>query len=264
MKQKGKLRGVIDYRALNRITKRNNSTIPRIDEIFDRLGGSTTFSKLDLKSGYHQVRIKPEDVDKTAFTTKYGQFEFLVMPMGLCNAPATFQALMNSIFRDHIDEFLVVYIDDLLIFSKNAEEHYKHLDIVLSRLSEHELYVGSDKCQFLVPEVEFLGLTVSGEGIKVDDERTKMFRDWRKPQSLTELRSFIGLLQYFRVFIQGFSQIAAPLTNLTRKGSGIVNCNEACTKSFELLKEKLTSAPIMKAPDWKRPFKCHTDACQVP
>lgn len=263
IKLKNKLRGVIDYRALNRITKKNNSPIPRIDEMFDRLGGSVIFSKMDLKTGYHQVRVCPEDIEKTAFNSKYGQYEFLVMPMGLCNAPATFQTLMNDLFREHIDEFVVVYIDDLLVFSKSQEEHYKHLDIVLAKLSEHELYVGENKCQFCVPEIEFLGMFVNGKGIRIGDDRVEAVRQWPLPRSLTHLRSFIGLLQFFRIFIKDFSRIAAPLTNLTRKGGGMGRWNDSCTEAFQLLKTKLISAPVMSAPDWSKGFRCHTDACQT-
>ena len=135
------LRGVVDYRGLNRITKRNNALLPRSDEMFDRLGDSRVFSRMDLKTGFHQIRVKPEHIEKTAFNTKYGQFEYLVMPMGLCNAPATFQSLMNRIFYDCIDFFIVIYMDDILIFSKDEESHYKHLKIVLERLEENKLYV---------------------------------------------------------------------------------------------------------------------------
>ena len=139
------LRGVVDYRALNRITKRNNAPLPRSDEMFDLLGEAKVFSKMDLKTGFHQIRVKPSDIEKTAFNTKYGQFEYLVMPMGLCNAPATFQSLMNQIFYDCVDVFMVVYMDDLLIFSKDEKSHLQHLDIVLSRLKDHRLYVSPKK-----------------------------------------------------------------------------------------------------------------------
>jgi len=204
VKQKNGLRGVIDYRALNRITKKNRALIPRMDEMFDRLGGAQVFSKMDLKTGYHQIRIRPEDVEKTAFNTKYGQFEFLVMPMGLCNAPATFQTLMNHIFRDYMDDFVVVYIDDILIFSRNTEDHYKHLDIVLQRLKGNKLYVRRKKCEFFVEETEFLGMIVGKKGVTVAQQRCEVLRTWPKPTSLTEVRSFIGLLQFFRIFIKNF------------------------------------------------------------
>jgi hypothetical protein len=159
------LRGVVDYRALNRIKKRNNTPLPRSDEMFDRLGGAVVFSKLDLKTGFHQIQLRPEDIEKTAFNTKYGQFEYLVMPMGLCNAPATFQTLMNNIFYD---DFLVVYMDDLLILSKNEEDHMRHVERVLQRLREHKLYVSPKKCVFMSTEMEFLGFIVGKDGLRVD------------------------------------------------------------------------------------------------
>lgn len=194
VKDKNKLRAVVDYRALNRLTKRNKSPLPRPDEMFDRLAGARYFSKLDLKTGFHQIRVRPEDVEKTAFNTKNGQFEYLVMPMGLCNAPATFQTLMNQVFYDCIDVFMVVYMDDLLIYSRTREEHMRHLQPVFSRLRSERLYVSPKKCSFLRPETEFLGMLVSREGARVNPEKGRVVREWPRPTSLTELRSFIGLL----------------------------------------------------------------------
>jgi len=257
------LRGVVDYRALNRITKRNNMPLPRSDEMFDRLGGASVFSKLDLKTGFHQIRVRPEDIEKTAFNTKYGQFEYLVMPMGLCNAPATFQSLMNRIFYDCIDVFMVVYMDDLLIFSKDEESHLKHLETVLSRLKENDLYASPKKCEFMKDEMNFLGLIVGKNGIRVNPEKVKVLKTWPKPENLTELRSFLGLIQFFRRFIKGFSGIAAPLTDLTKKEKGIQCWNEKCDESFESLKNSITSAPILIAPDWNKQFRGHVDASQL-
>jgi hypothetical protein len=188
------LRGVVDYRALNRITKRNNAPLPRSDEMFDRLGGARVFSKLDLKTGFHQIRLRPEDIEKTAFNTKYGQFEYLVMPMGLCNAPATFQTLMNNIFYDCIDDFLVVYMDDLLIFSKNEEDHMRHVEMVLQRLREHKLYVSPKKCVFMSTEIEFLGFIVGKDGLRVDPKKIEVIENWPRPTRITEGPSFLGLV----------------------------------------------------------------------
>lgn len=260
VKQKGSLRGVIDYRALNRITKPNHAPIPRTDEMFDRLGSATVFSKLDLKLGLHQIRVRESDVEKTSFKTKYGLFEFMVMAMGLRNAPATFQSLMNSIFSDCIDRFMIVYLDDLLIYSNSPEDHLIHLETVLSRLQKHDLYVNITKCDIASSDTEFLGLNVGIKGVSISLDRKKVVADWPTPKSLTELRSFLGLLQFFRRFIRNFSHLAAPLTDLTRKGFGINNWNKSCDTAFAMLKEKLCSAPIMQLPDWNRPFRCHTDA----
>ena len=164
VKEKGKeLRGVVDYRGLNRITKRNNAPIPRSDEMFDTLGEARVFSRMDMKTGFHQIRVKARDIEKTAFNTKYGQFEYLVMPMGLCNSPATFQSLMNRIFYDCIDVFLVVYMDDLLIFSKDESSHMDHLRIVLSRLQQNQLYISPKKCEFFKEDISFLGMIVGKE-----------------------------------------------------------------------------------------------------
>ena len=181
VKEDDKLRGVVDYRALNRITKKNNAPIPRSDEMFDRIGGARVFSRLDLKTGFHQIRMRAEDIEKTAFNTKYGQFEYLVMPMGVCNSPATFQSLMNEIFHDFIDAFLCVYIDDLLVFSKNEESHYRHLEIVMNRLKEHELYVSPKKCEFCKDEMDFLGLLIGKNGIKVNPKKVEILRTLPKP-----------------------------------------------------------------------------------
>jgi len=259
----GRLRGVVDYRALNRITKKNSSPLPRSDEMFDRLGEATVFTRMDLKTGFHQIRVKPGDIEKTAFNTKYGQFEYLVLPMGLCNAPATFQSLMNEVFHDCLDDFLVVYMDDLLIFSRDASSHYRHVETVLTRLEEHELYVAPKKCEFMKEEIEFLGLVVGKNGIKVDPRKVEILKTWPKPDSITDIRSFLGLLQFFRRFIPKFSQIAAPLTNLTKKGSGVHDWDETCDEAFSKLKRLITEAPILIAPDWSKPFRGHVDASQT-
>lgn len=262
VKEKGKLRAVVDYRALNRLTKRNNTPLPRPDEMFDRFAGSRYFSKLDLKTGFHQIRVRPEDVEKTAFNTKYGQFEYLVLPMGLCNAPATFQTLMNTVFHDCIDVFMVVYMDDLLIYSRTREEHLSHVETVLSRLRDEDLYVSPKKCSFMQPETEFLGMLVSQEGIRVNPDKVSVVQDWPTPSTITELRSFVGLLQFFRRFIKNFSAIAAPLTSLTKKGIGIGKWNADCDDAFRQLKAMLVSAPILVSPDWRKPYRCHVDASQ--
>lgn len=195
--------------------------MPRTDEMFDQLGKAKVFSKLDLKTAFHQVRIKEEDIEKTAVKTKYGLFEFMDMPMGLYNAPATFQALMNEKIGDCIDVFMVVYVDDILIYSDSHEEHLHHLKTVLQRLDNNQLYVGSDKFELITTEIEFLGLHTRTNGVKIGDDCKKIVKEWPNPKSLTELRSFLGLLQFFMCFIKGFSKIAASFTSLTRKGGGI-------------------------------------------
>ena len=183
--------------------------------------------------------------------------------MGLCNAPATFQTLMNRIIFDCIDVFLVVYMDDLLIFSKNEEDHLKHLDIVLSRLKSECLYVSPTKCEFMKKETEFLGLVVGVAGIRVSLEKTAAVTKWPKPTTLTELRSFISLLQFFRRFIKNFLRVAAPLTALTRKQMGIAKWDRNCSRAFDTLKKAITTAPVLMPPSWNKPFHCHVDASQT-
>ena len=187
--------------------------------MFDIIGEAKVFTKMDLKTGFHQIRVKPGDVEKSAFNTKYGQYEYLVLPMGLCNAPATFQSLMNSIFHDCMDGFIVVYMDDLLIFSKDKESHYKHLELVLSRLEKHELYVAPKKYEFMKDNIDFLGLLIGKDGIRVNPKKVEILKTWPKPSSVTEIRSFLGLIQFFRRFIPDFSKIASPLTDFTKKDS---------------------------------------------
>ncbi len=240
----------MDYRALNRVTKRNISPLPRCDEMFDSLGNARIFSKLDLKTGFHQIRVKEKDVEKTAFNTKYGQFEYLVMPMGLCNAPATFQSLMNSIFTDYIDDFMVIYMDDLLVYSKSVEDHMIHVRQVLQRLRENHLYVSPRKCDFMKSEIEFLGMIVGHNEIKVDDREIEAIREWPKPKTITDVRSFLRLAQFFRRFVPEFSSIAYPLTNLTKKNNSISNRDAECQHAFQELKLALINPPVLRSFFW--------------
>ena len=216
-KKDGSLRMVIDYRALNRLTVKNKYPMPRIDDALDQLKGSTTFSSLDLTSGYHQIRITPEDIPKTAFRTPMGLYEWRVLPFGLTNAPATFQAAMNNIFRPFLHKFVLVYLDDILIYSKTPDEHRQHLEQVLRLLREHNLYANLKKCSFGQSELLYLGHIVSSAGITVDPRKVAAIKDWAVPSTLTHLRSFLGMATYFRRFIRDFSQLAAPLHALTRK-----------------------------------------------
>ena len=243
-KKDGSMRLCIDYRELNKVTIRNQYPLPRIDDLFDQLQGAKVFSKIDLRSGYHQLRVHDDDVPKTAFRTWYGHFEFLVMPFGLTNAPAAFMDLMNRIFRPYLDQFVIVFIDDILIYSGSEEEHVEHLRIVLQILREHRLYAKLSKCQFWLDSVAFLGHIVSAEGVSVDQQKVEAILNWKPPTSVTEIRSFLGLAGYYRKFVEGFSKIAAPLTRLTRKEEPFL-WSEACQQSFDELKRRLTSAPVL-------------------
>ncbi|GBG60651.1 hypothetical protein CBR_g11876 [Chara braunii] len=215
-KKEGTLRMCIDYRGLNAITVKNKEPLPRIDDLLDRVQGCRYFSKIDLKFGYHQIAIRPEDQHKTAFQTKYGLYEFVVMPFGLCNAHGTFQHAMNRIFHNYLDKCVIVYLNDILIFSKTVEEHVAHLDKFLSLLRQHKFKIKGEKCEFGRTRVLYLGHDISAEGLKPDDAKVASIRDWPRPQSVTDMRSFLGMTGYYRNFVKNYIIVAAPLTDLTR------------------------------------------------
>ena len=187
------LRLCVDYCPLNAVTIKNKYPLPRIDLLFDQLAGAKVFSKIDLRSRYHQIKIKPEDIPKTAFSTRYGLYEYLVMSFGLTNAPAHFMYLMNSVFMLELDKFVVVFIDDILVFYKNEEEHAEHLCIVLQRLRKHQLYAKFSKCEFWLKKVPFLGHVLSKKGIEVDPEKVKDILNWKTPTTVHEVRQFLGI-----------------------------------------------------------------------
>jgi hypothetical protein len=198
----------VDYRPLNVVTIKNKYPLPRIDVLFDQLAGARVFSKIDLCSGYHQIKIRPCDIPKTTFSTRFGLYEFLVISFGLTNAPAYFMYLMNSVFMMELDKFVVVFIDDIFIYSKNEKEHAKHLQIVLQRLRDHKLYAKFSKCELCLNSVKFLGHTISKDGISVDPSKVQEVMDWKAPKSVHQIRSFLGLAGYYRHFIPDFSRIA--------------------------------------------------------
>ncbi|CAA7046019.1 unnamed protein product [Microthlaspi erraticum] len=206
------------------------------DELLDQLRGASWFSKIDLASGYHQISIFEPDVFKTAFNTRYGQYEFVVMPFGLTNAPAAFMRLMNEVFHDYLDGFVIVFIDDILVYSKTKEEHKEHLRKVLERLRSQKLYAKFSKCRFWKREIGFLGHRVSEQGVSVDPEKIAAIQDWPQPTNATEVRSFLGLAGYYRKFVKDFSIMAKPLTRLTGKGVPFV-WSEEIECAFAELKE---------------------------
>jgi Reverse transcriptase (RNA-dependent DNA polymerase). len=191
--------------------------LPRIDDLFDQLKGAKVFSKIDLRSGYHQLRIREEDIPKTAFTTRYGLYECTVMSFGLTNAPAFFMNLMNKVFMEFLDKFVVVFIDDILIYSKSEEEHEQHLRLVLEKLKEHQLYAKFSKCDFWLSEVKFLGHVITAQGVAVDPSNVESVTKWTPPKTVSQVRSFLGLAGYYRRFIENFSRIARPMTQLLKK-----------------------------------------------
>ncbi|KAA0047044.1 hypothetical protein IC582_026000 [Cucumis melo] len=253
------MRLCIDYRELNKVTVKNRYPLPRIDDLFDQLQGATVFSKIDLRSGYHQLRIKDGDVPKTAFRSRYGHYEFIVMSFGLTNAPAVFMDLMNRVFREFLDTFVIVFIDDILIYSKTEAEHEEHLRMVLQTLRDNKLYAKFSKCEFWLKQVSFLGHVVSKAGVSVDPAKIETVTGWTRPSTVSEVRSFLGLAGYYRRFVENFSRIATPLTQLTRKGAPFV-WSKACEDSFQNLKQKLVTAPVLTVPDGSGSFVIYSDA----
>ncbi|GBG75094.1 hypothetical protein CBR_g19607 [Chara braunii] len=262
MPKKGrKLRMCIDYRGLNRITRKNAYPLPRINDLLDAAGGCKIFSKIDLKSGYHQIEVDPADQHKTVFKTRDGLYEFTVMPFGLTNAPATFQSLMDKVLREQIGRFVVVYLDDILISSKSMEEHLKHLEEVLAILKKTQLHLNLEKSEFGKDSIIYLGHRLSAAGLEPEATKIEVIRDWPQPTNIRELRSFLGLASYYRKFVPRFSIIARPLSRLTSKNVSY-SWDAACTEAFQALKEALVSYPVLRIADPKLTFVVTTDASQ--
>ena len=243
-KKDGTLRLCVDYRQLNKMTVKNKISVPKIDDLFDQLKGASVFSKIDLQSGYHQLRIKDPDVHKKAFRTRYGHYEFLVMSFGLTNAPADFVDLMNHVFRPYVDQFVVVFIEDILVYSKDWGNHDTHLRVVLETLRKERLYAKLNKCEFWLREVSFLGHIVSEEGIQVDPKKVEVIIEWKPPRNVTEVLSFLGLVGYYKRFVKGFSMTTDPMTRLLQKKVKF-EWSEKCQAGFEKLKAFLTEAPVL-------------------
>lgn len=271
-KPDGDRRMVIDFRALNAATTRNRYPLPRVDELFGQLQGARYFSKLDLRTGYWQIRVAEEDVAKTAFTSRHGHYEWLVLPMGLTNAPAEFMALMETTFREELNKFVLVFLDDILVYSKTLQEHERQLGVVLQRLREQKLYAKLSKCCFFRQEVEFLGHFVGRAGVRMVEGKVAAVERWPTPSTQKEVEQFLGLAGYYRRFIAGFSKLASPLSELCgtlKKAKG--GAQRAPPKkhfvwgaeqqeAFEQLKAAVASAPCLAIPDPQRDFIVHTDA----
>ncbi len=261
-KKDGSLRPCIDYRGLNNITVKNTYPLPLMSSAFERLQGAGFFTKLDLRNAYHLVRIREGDEWKTAFNTPRGHFEYRVLPFGLSNAPAVFQALVNDVLRDMLNQFIYVYLDDILIFSHSLQEHVQHVRRVLQRLLENGLYVKAEKCVFHAQSVPFLGYIVSVEGMRMDPDRVQAVVDWPTPDSRKALQRFLGFANFYRRFIRSFSQLAAPLTALTSIKTPF-RWSSAAEAAFTKLKGCFVSAPILIAPDPSRQFVVEVDASEV-
>ena len=260
-KKDGGFRMCVDYRMLNKQTPRNSYPLPRVDDMLDALAGSTIFTCLDMQSAYHQIRLSQEDVPKTAFTTSQGLYEYLVLPFGLQNAPATFQALMNRVLGD-LRYCCTIYMDDILIHSKNAEEHQRHLRLVLERLRDHQLYCKISKCKFTLGSVQYLGNVVSADGVRPDPAKVQLVQSWPAPRNVPQLRSFVGLASHFRKFMRDFASLSAPLTALFRKNAPW-RWAQAEQVAFAAIKTALTTAPVLKLPDYDQEFTVVADASGV-
>ncbi|KAL2454666.1 Uncharacterized protein Adt_47834 [Abeliophyllum distichum] len=247
---------------VNNITVKYRHPIPRLDDMLDELHGSCVFSKIDLKSGYHQIRMKEGDEWKTAFKTKYGLYEWLVMPFGLTNAPSTFMRLMNHVLRAFIGKFVVVYFDDILVYSKNLDEHIDHLRCVLTALRDEKLYANLKKCTFCMEQVIFLGYVVSANGIEVDEEKIKAIKEWPTPKSVTDVRSFHGLASFYRRFVKDFSTLATPLTEIIKKNVEF-NWGTEQENAFNVIKDRLCSAPVLALPNFNKTFEIECDASGI-
>lgn len=265
VKQPGKLRMVVDYRALNKITVPNRASLPHIREMLDQLQLGTIFSKFDLQSGFHQIRIKETDIHKTAFTTKYGHFEWTVMPFGLRNCPGTFQNIINDAYQEFLDDFLVAYIDDLLIYSKNEEEHYEHLEKLFERTREKKLRFNIKKSEFLQQQVKFLGYLIEKQKIAADPERLKSIVDAAPPRTVTELRSFLGVAVILTRFMKDYAKLAAPLTDMlkgTKQKTDEIIWTDESKEAFKNLKIAVKNCQPLHIFDPTKPVILHTDWCQ--
>ena len=261
-KKSGNYRFCIDYRKLNAITKPDAYPLPRIDELLEKYETSKWFTSLDLAAGYHQIEMEEEDKEKTAFICSKGLYEYNVMPFGLRNAPGTFQRVMDKILRDYIDKFVVVYIDDIMIYSNNFEDHVTHINEVLQRLSDNNLIVKLKKCRFAEENIEFLGHVIGKNGIKPDPNKIGKIAQLKAPTNVKGVRSVLGLCSYYRKFIKNFSKIAKPLTNLIKKDTKF-EWNDTHQKAFDELKEKLVNYPILQHPNYEKEFILMTDSSGI-
>jgi hypothetical protein len=259
-KKYGGYKMCIDSREINKITIRYRFPLPRMDDLMDCLSGAKFFSKIDLKSEYHQIRMREGDEWKTTFKTNEGLYEWLSMPFGLKNAPSTFMRLMNEVLKDFIGKFVIVYLDDTLIFSKTKAEHLKHLATVMGRLHQEKFLVNVKKSSFMRTELIYLGFVISANELKMDPEKVDTIKNWLSPKSVFEVRSFHGLASFYRKFIRNFSGISAPMMDMVNKRHKSFHWIEEAEKSFNLLKKKIMKQPILVLLDFSKTFQVKCDA----
>lgn len=258
-KKDGSWRFCVDYRKLNSVTLKDSFPLPLITQTLDSLHGAKYFSTLDLLSGYFQVELDPSAREKTAFVTENNLMEFLVLPFGLTNSPATFQRLMGHVLRGLEYRSALIYLDDVIVFGKTLQEHLHNLEEVFQRFREANLKLNPKKCSFVKNEVSYLGHIVSAEGVKPNPEKIKVVEEFPVPKNLKELRNFLGLANYYRRFVKDFAKIAYPLHELTRKGVKF-RWMDDCAVAFDKLKRVLVSAPILAYPDYNEEFLLFVDA----
>jgi hypothetical protein len=240
---------------------KNKFHMPLIDEILDELVGATVFTRLDFKLGFHQVRMHTDDEYKTAFKTHHDHYQFKVMPFGLCNAPATFECIMNSVLEPFLRKFIIVFMDDILIYNSSLVDRATHIKLVLELLRGHKFYVKKSKCSFARQELEYLGHIISGVGVATDPSKTHAMKEWPTPTTVTELRGFLGLTGYYRKFVKHYGSLAKPLTNLLKKKS--FQWSAAAQMAFDKLKGAMSSTPVLALPDFNQQFIVETDASDV-
>src|SRR3954465_6131 len=255
----GKLRFCVDYRQLNKLTKRDQYPLPRIQDILDNFQGASYFTTLDLASGFHQVEMELKHRELTAFTTEFGNYEFLVMPFGLMNAPLTFQRLVDKVFDQREKEFTIAYIDNIIIFSRTWKEHLEHIELALKRLKTANLKIRLKKCYFGKRSADYLGFVISGEGIRPNSAKVIQVQKMSPPANLSEVRAFLGMVGYYSKFVPDLSKIASPLYQLMRKDVKF-NWTVQRQEAFDQIKLMLISAPVLAHPNFDKPFILHTDA----